>query len=99
MGIDLCCDSLKLSQHCDVEDGLAVYAMVNGGQQEVGSVNCSAWSWGLNSLIGNLSLSQQHSDCAEAWILLKGERFDMTLSRGPFFKDPRRNQTPASLLD
>lgn len=39
---------------------------------------------GLGSLIGNLSLYQQHSDCAEAWILLKGERFDMTLSRGPF---------------
>jgi aminomethyltransferase len=88
----------EISQRCDVEDGLAVYAMVNGGQQEVGSVNCSAWSWGLGSLIGNLSLYQQHSDCAEAWILLKGERFDMTLSRGPFFKDPRRTQTPVSLL-
>lgn len=36
----------EISQRCDVEDGLAVYAMVNGGQQEVGSVNCSAWSWG-----------------------------------------------------
>ena len=89
----------KIDQHCDVEDSLAVYAMVNGGQQAVGTVNCSAWSWGLNSLIGNVSIARQHSDCAEAWIFIKGERFDMTLSRGPFFKDPRRNQTPASLLD
>jgi aminomethyltransferase len=85
----------KIGEHCDVEDGLAVYAMVNGLEEKVGSVNCSAWSWGLNSLIGNLSIFKTYSECTEAWVLVKGQRFDMTLSRGPFFNDPRRNQTPA----
>ena len=85
----------KIGKHCDVEDGLAVYAMVNGLEENIGSVNCSAWSWGLNSLIGNLSIFKTYSECTEAWVLVKGQRFDMTLSRGPFFNDPRRNQTPA----
>ncbi len=85
----------KIGKHCDVEDGLAVYAMVNGLEENVGSVNCSAWSWGLNSLIGNLSIFKTYSECTEAWVLVKGQRFDVTLSRGPFFNDPRRNQTPA----
>ena len=85
----------KIGEHCDVEDGLAVYAMVNGLEEKVGSVNCSVWSWGLNSLIGNLSIFKTYSERTEAWVLVKGQRFDLTLSRGPFFNDPRRNQTPA----
>lgn len=89
----------KIDRHCDVQDGIAVYAMVNGSQETIGSVNCSAWSWGLESLIGNLSVNYHHSDCLDAWLIVKGERFDMRLSRGPFFNDPRRNQTPAALLD
>ena len=85
----------KIGKHCNVEDGLGVYAMVNGLEEKIGSVNGSAWSWGLNSLIGNLSIFKTYSECSEAWVLVKGQRFDMTLSRGPFFNDPRRNQTPA----
>ncbi|HIG66426.1 MAG TPA: aminomethyl transferase family protein [Porticoccaceae bacterium] len=85
----------KMEQNCLVEDGCAVYGVVDGEDKEIGSINCSAWSWGLKKLIGNVSIQTAHSDRTEASVFLQDIRCKLVLTRGPFVHLARRNQVPA----
>ncbi|MFT5038833.1 MAG: hypothetical protein ACI94L_001403, partial [Flavobacteriaceae bacterium] len=64
--------------------------------KKIGSINCSAWSWGLNKMIGNVSIQSGYSDRTEASILLQDVRYRLILTRGPLVHLARRSQVPAA---
>lgn len=92
-----CLRSLAIDDTRKPEDGVELYGMVNGTEQQVGSINCSAWSWGLGKMIGNASLDTAHADLDTAWIICGDERLQVRLGRAAPLKLERRNQVPAHI--
>ena len=85
------CDRRKLP------DGTALYILVDGGEQPVGSINCSAWSETLGSMIGNASLQSEHAGIESAWTELDGKPVPVKLSNPPLLKFERARQIPAPI--
>jgi aminomethyltransferase len=67
------------------------------GDEVVGEITCSHWSWGLQKMIGNASIKLEHRDIENAWTTIDGTRVDIVLSRGPQVVLERRNQVPAKI--
>ena len=72
-------------------------ANVDDQAQTIGAVNCSAWSWGQASTIGNASVKSDFRDINACWLELGGKRFDVQLRRSPYIQLDRRDQIPAPL--
>ena len=87
----------RVDEKIDLESGDVVYADIDGVATQIGSVNCSSWSWGLAHTIGNLSIFNEHKDHRSAWLLLNGERVTIELTSHPLLKLARRNRVPADL--
>ncbi|MEM9254803.1 MAG: aminomethyltransferase family protein [Pseudomonadota bacterium] len=78
-----------------VEDGTRVFARQDDGEQVIGTVNCSAWSWGLEKTIGNVSIEREFAGVVDGWISVDGARYSLQLGRGAHIDLERRNQIPA----
>jgi aminomethyltransferase len=87
----------RVDKKIDLESGDVVYADIDGVATQIGSVNCSSWSWGLAHTIGNLSILTDYKDYRSAWFLLDGERIIIELTSHPLLKLERRNRVPADL--
>ena len=77
----------------ELQDGTEILAADTN--QVIGRVNNSAWSWGLQQMIGNASIKSEHSDLKSARVSVDGEFLVLSLSRKPFLKLQRRDQVPA----
>ena len=77
--------------------GVPLIANVDNQILTIGIVNCSAWSWGLSTTIGNASVEPAFRDIEACWLDLEGKRFDVQLRRGPHIQLARRDQMPAPL--
>ena len=77
--------------------GVPLIANVDNQILTIGVVNCSAWSWGLSTTIGNASVEPAFRDVEACWLDLEGKRFDVQLRRGPHIQLARRDQMPAPL--
>ena len=86
--------TIQISSDHLPEDGAALYAVQNGRDMQIGTINCSAWSGMLNRVVGNASIDSACSSVEQAWLELGGERVDVVLGRGPHIDLPRRNQAP-----
>ncbi|MEH6605947.1 MAG: aminomethyltransferase family protein [Pseudomonadales bacterium] len=89
--------NLQISDSRKPEDGAALYAEVDGEECLIGSISCSAWSWGLEAMIGNASIDSVFSDVRKAWTVIDGERLMARLSVGPQLNLERRNKVPADI--
>lgn len=78
-----------------LEDGAELHANVDGEDLLVGTVNCSAWSWGLEKTIGNASMLSAHANLSEVWLERDGDRLKVSLSKGAHLNLARRNECPA----
>lgn len=83
----------SMDDEAAVPDGTEIYAV--DGDDEIGSVNCSAWSWGLEKTIGNASLKSEYRDLEHGRISIEGKSVKVEMSRKPLLDLPRRNQVPA----
>ena len=77
--------------------GVPLIANVDNQILTIGVVNCSAWSWGLSTTIGNASVEPAFRDVEACWLDLEDKRFDVQLRRGPHIQLARRDQMPAPL--
>ena len=87
----------ELDTNLSLEDGAPIYIQSGGEKIEIGTINCSAWSWGLKKTIGNASLKEQHRDVASAIIEVHENSYNLALRKGPFVNFPQRNIIPAPL--
>ena len=85
----------ELDRHLNLADGSPIYDV--SGEIEIGSINCSAWSWGLQKTIGNISLKEKYQDAVSAVVDILHDSHPLILRRGPFLNPPQRNATPAPL--
>ena len=91
--------SMRTQSQVKPVDGAAVFAMVDGhNEKQVGSINSSAWSWGLQLTIGNVSLEAEFANLKTVWFKQNGSLFTVDLTQGPMIHLPRRNIEPAPLL-
>ncbi|MEH6589886.1 MAG: aminomethyltransferase family protein [Halioglobus sp.] len=89
--------SLQIDGQCQLEDGAALVAEIDGQERQVGSVNCSAWSWGLEKTLGNASIELAYADLTEVSMQVGAVRRNVVLGRGPVLNLERRNQVPAHI--
>jgi aminomethyltransferase len=90
-----CLRSLTIDDGRKPEDDVELYGIVDGAEQQVGSINCSAWSWGLEKMVGNASIKSAYADLDRAWVMCGDERLQVRLDRGAPQNLERRNQVPA----
>ncbi|MGK0500682.1 MAG: aminomethyltransferase [Oceanicoccus sp.] len=79
------------------DDGAALFASIDGEKVSVGSINCSAWSWGLQAMLGNASVFKAYKDIKQAWCEIEGEAVTVNLATGAPINLERRNQVPAAI--
>jgi aminomethyltransferase len=89
--------SIEIDDPRSLRDGASLYALTDGEDTRVGSVNCSAWSETLNSMIGNASIESQYADIQIAWVRHAGESVPARLSRPPLLSFDRARQVPAPI--
>jgi len=89
--------SFEIDKDSQPDDSAEIYAGVDGQDVSIGTVNCSSWSWGLEKMIGNASIKSEHVELEDAWVILNGQRCELTLSQGPLINLERRNQVPAPI--
>ena len=89
--------TFKINDPRKPDDGAVIFAVVDGQKQAVGSVNCSAWSETLGSMIGNASIDSRHAGIESTWTELDGEVVQVMLSHPPLLKFERARQVPAQL--
>jgi aminomethyltransferase len=88
----------KTDSRSQIPDRTVVYSLIDGQKRSIGLVNCSAWSWGENQTIGNLSIHTEYIECASAWIIIDEHQTPIEIVRGSFVNFTHRNKTPAVLL-
>ena len=88
-------DKENTFRHLHLADGSPIYDV--SVEIEIGSINCSAWSWGLQKTIGNISLKEKYQDAVSAVIVILHDSHPIILRRGPFLNPPQRNAIPAPL--
>ena len=89
--------SFEIADPRALPDGIELYASIDGEDLQIGLVNCSGWSWGLDRMIGNASIESPHADLEEAWISVESEVLKVKLSRGPLMKFEQSRQVPAPI--
>ena len=87
----------ELDRHLHLADGSPIYNVSGATKIEIGIINCSTWSWGLQKTIGNVSLKEKYQDVVSAVVDIHQDSYPLILRRGPFFNLPQRNATPAPL--
>ena len=87
----------ELDRHLHLADGSPIYNVSGATKIEIGIINCSTWSWGLQKTIGNVSLKEKYQDVVSAVVDIHQDPYPLILRRGPFFNLPQRNATPAPL--
>lgn len=78
-------------------DDTVLYALVDGEDTPVGSINCSAWSETLGRMIGNVSLESRYAEIESAWVEIDGKAVSVALSRQALLKFDRARQVPAPI--
>ncbi len=86
-----------IDQQLSVDDGTPAFATIDGHDHEIGLIACSSWSWGLDAVIGNVSISAEFSDIRDAWIQHDNGPVVVTLTTEPLMTLDRRNAMPAAL--
>lgn len=89
--------SFEVDSETAPEDGSALRAGSDEDAIVVGMVNCSHWSWGMGTTIGNASIESGLADLKSAWVTINSEQHEVNLSRGPLINLDRRNEVPASV--
>jgi aminomethyltransferase len=89
--------SFSMNDRRKPDDGAVLKAFVDGREQPVGSINCSAWSQTLGRMIGNASIKSRHTGIKSAWTELDGETVPVRLVKSPLLKIERARQVPAPL--
>lgn len=89
--------SFQINDRMQPDDGAELHAEVEGREQMVGSINCSAWSWDLDRMIGNASMDSRYPDLERVTVKLVGCSFNVELSDGPHRRFDRARQMPAPL--
>jgi aminomethyltransferase len=89
--------TVKISSSQLPEDGAELYASRDGRDQQIGTINCSAWSGLLDRVVGNASIDAAYSSTEQAWLELDGERVDVALGLGPHINLDRRIEVPAPI--
>lgn len=84
-------------EHVEIEDGCPIFGFEEGDSRQIGTINCSAWSWALRKTIGNISLIKKYSECKSAWIMTDGKNHSVLIRQGPFLNLERRYLVPAPL--
>jgi aminomethyltransferase len=79
------------------EDGAPLYALVDGEERTIGTINCSAWSDTLGRMIGNVSIESRYAELDSAWLEFDGQVAPLMLSKPPLLKLKRARQMPAPL--
>ena len=87
----------ELDRHLHLEDGSPIYDVSGEIKIEIGTINCSTWSWGLQKTIGNISLKEKYQDVVSAVVDIHQDSYLVILRRGPFLNLPQRNAMPAPL--
>lgn len=64
---------------------------------EVGTVNCAAWSWGLEQTVGTASVTTDFAGLQQARAILGSNPVTVTLRRKPLVRLERNRQVPAPL--
>jgi glycine cleavage system aminomethyltransferase T len=54
--------TFKNSDSRKPSDGSELFATIDDEKISVGSINCSAWSWGLQAMLGNASIFRAYKD-------------------------------------
>ena len=75
----------------------ALYINVDGREASIGSINCSAWSWGLQMVIGNAAILSEHQNLSEAVLFVDNKKYQVKITRGAHINLERRNKVPAIL--
>ena len=75
----------------------ALYINVDGREASIGSINCSAWSWGLQMVIGNAAILSEHQNLSKAVLLVDNKKYQVKITRGAHINLERRNKVPAIL--
>tara|TARA_Y100000590_G_scaffold404897_1_gene492779 strand:- start:245 stop:790 length:546 start_codon:yes stop_codon:yes gene_type:complete len=74
-----------------------LYIIVDGMEVSIGSINCSAWSWGLQMIIGNAAILSEHQNLSEAVLLVDNKKYQVKITRDAHINLERRNKVPAIL--
>jgi aminomethyltransferase len=90
--------TFKNSDNRKPNDGSELFATIDDEKVSVGSVNCSAWSWGLQAMLGNASIFRAYKDIKQVWFEVDGEAIIINLAIGAPLNLERRSQVPA-LID
>ena len=77
--------------------GGPLYATIGGKLTAIGVINCHAWSWGLQKIIGNASISARYKDLTEAVFLANDIEYRVQLMRGAHISFERRTEVPARI--
>jgi len=86
-------EAAKLYDHL----GGPLYATIGGKLTEIGAINCHAWSWGLQKIIGNASIYARYKDLTEAVFLANDIEYRVQLLNGAHISLERRTQLPARI--
>ena len=74
-----------------------LYINVDGREVSIGSINCSAWSWGLQMVIGNAAILSEHQNLSEAVLLVDNKKYQVKITQGSHINLERRNKVPTIL--
>lgn len=80
------------------EEEQLLWSEQEGQVKQIGSINCSSWSWTLDCTIGNASILREYRELTEAWAMIRGQRFNVQLSRGALLNFDRSRQVPAPIV-
>ena len=89
--------TIQVETNLDLVSGCELFTRINDEKVSIGTVSCSAWSWGLEKLIGNASISSNYKELAEAILVTNGVEYRVILGRGPHLDLVRRCQAPAEI--
>lgn len=89
--------SFDMNDRRKPSDDEVVYAVVDGEEHAIGTINCSAWSETLGRTIGNVSIQRRFAEIDTAWLKFDGEIVPVKLSTPPLLKLGRARQVPAPI--
>jgi aminomethyltransferase len=87
---------LAIDQKCEIEDGAALYSVIDGETRQVGTLPSVAWSHGLNCCVTLASIQSDYSGGnTEYYVKIDGNLISCRVVTLPFVKFDRYRQTPA----
>ncbi len=89
--------TIQAETNLDLVSGCELFTRIDDEKVSIGTVSCSTWSWGLEKLIGNASISSKYKELAEAILVTNGVEYRVILGRGPHLDLVRRCQVPAEI--